>query len=58
MGKSAGLTGPGPGGKRKAELGTESTEDSGKSYCVEQCMEYLGQAKRKYKEGRKMEKQP
>lgn len=54
MGISAALIGPGPVGKRKAELGTENAEDSGKGYC----MECLGQVKRKYKEGWKMEKQP
>lgn len=45
-------------GKRKVELGTENAEVSGKGYYVEQCMECLGQVKRKYKEEWKMEKQP
>lgn len=58
MDRSTELIGPGPVGNRKSELGTENMEDSGKSYCIEQCMEYLGQVKRKYKEGWKMEKQP
>lgn len=35
MGISAALIGPGPVGKRKAELGTENAEDRGKGYCVE-----------------------